>query len=107
MDRQVAPPCSHANDRSGKAREEAAAINDLARAMQEVTAQRKLTARVSAAGSEQIAQLGVGFNRMLSELEEGEMATRKAEAKLQRQALTDELTGLPNRRALSEHLPRA
>lgn len=90
-----------------KAREEAAAIDDLARAMQEVTAQRKLTARVSAAGSEQIAQLGVGFNRMLSELEEGEMATRKAEAKLQRQALTDELTGLPNRRALSEQLARS
>jgi diguanylate cyclase (GGDEF)-like protein len=90
-----------------KAREEAAAIDDLARAMQEVTAQRKLTARVSAAGSEQIAQLGIGFNKMISELEEGEMATQKAEAQLQRQALTDELTGLPNRRALSEHLERS
>jgi diguanylate cyclase (GGDEF)-like protein len=87
-----------------KAREEAAAIDELARAMQEVTAQRKLTARVSANGSEQIAQLGIGFNRMLAELEKGDLATRTAEAKLQQQALTDELTGLPNRRSLSERL---
>ena len=75
-----------------EAREETAAINDLASAMQEVGTQRKLTPRVSAAGSEQIAQLGIGFNKMLSELEEGDLAKRKAEAKLQHQALTDELT---------------
>ncbi len=87
-----------------KAREEAAAIGDLARAMQEVGAQRKLTARVAAAGSEQIAQLGIGFNKMLAELEQGDRATREAEAKLQHQALTDELTGLANRRLLADRL---
>jgi diguanylate cyclase (GGDEF)-like protein len=87
-----------------KAREEAAAINDLVRAMKEVTTLRNLTARVSAAGSEQIAQLGIGFNMMLSELEQGDLAKRAAEAKLQHQALTDELTGLPNRRSLSDRL---
>lgn len=87
-----------------KAQEEAAAINELAHAMQEVTAKRRLTGRVSATGSEQIAQLGIGFNRMLAELEQGEQATRLAEAKLQRLALTDELTGLPNRRAFLEQL---
>ena len=87
-----------------KAQEEAAAIDELARGMQEVTAQRRFTARVSATGREQIALLGIGFNRMLSELEQGELATKIAEAKLLRQALTDELTGLPNRRAFLERL---
>ncbi len=87
-----------------EAREEAAAINDLARTMQEVGTHRKLTARVSAAGSEQITQLGIGFNKMLSELEEGHLATKEAQAKLQHQALTDELTGLANRRLLSDRL---
>jgi diguanylate cyclase (GGDEF)-like protein len=90
-----------------KAREESAAINELAGAMREVTSQRKLTARVSATGSEPIAQLGIGFNRMLSELEGGALATRAAEAKLQHLVMTDELTGLPNRRALSESLARS
>ena len=90
-----------------KAREEAGAINDLARAMQEVATQRKFTARVSAAGSEQIAQLGIGFNKMLSELEEGELAKKEVEAKLQQQAVTDELTGLPNRRLFSDRLAQS
>ena len=90
-----------------KAHEEAGAINDLARAMQEVATQRKFTARVSAAGSEQIAQLGIGFNRMLSELEEGELAKKEVEAKLQQQAVTDELTGLPNRRLFSDRLAQS
>jgi len=87
-----------------EAREESAAINDLVCAMKEVTTQRNLTARVSAAGSEQITQLGIGFNMILSELEVGDLAKREAEDRLKHQALTDELTGLPNRRSLSERL---
>jgi diguanylate cyclase (GGDEF)-like protein len=90
-----------------KAREERAAITDLARAMQEVAMDRKFTARVSAAGSEGIAQLGVSFNKMLTELECGERAKKQAEAKLQEQALTDELTGLPNRRQLQDKLSQS
>lgn len=90
-----------------KANEEAVAINDLAQAMQQVATQRKFTTRVSAAGSKQIAQLGIGFNKMLSELEEGELAKKEAEAKLHQQAVTDELTGLPNRRLFSDRLTQS
>jgi diguanylate cyclase (GGDEF)-like protein len=90
-----------------QARDEAAAINDLARAMQEVATKREFTARVSAAGSDEIAQLGIGFNKMLSELEEGELAKKEAEARLQQQAVTDELTGLPNRRLFSDRLAQS
>lgn len=89
------------------AREKAEAINDLARAMQEVATKRKFTARVSAAGSDEIGQLGIGFNKMLSELEEGELAKKEAEARLQQQAVTDELTGLPNRRLFSDRLAQS
>ncbi len=90
-----------------KANEEASAINDLAQAMQQVATQRKFTTRVSAAGSKQIAQLGIGFNKMLAELEEGEVAKKEAEAKLHQQAVTDELTGLPNRRLFADRLTQS
>jgi diguanylate cyclase (GGDEF)-like protein len=87
-----------------KATEEADAIGGLATAMQEVASERKFTTRVSAGGSERIAQLGESFNQMLAQLEGGEQAKNEAEAKLQLQALTDELTGLPNRRLLYDRL---
>jgi len=90
-----------------KASEEAAAIKAMARAIQEVTTERRFTARVPAAGSEPLVQLGIGFNQMLAELEKGELAKKEAEAELQRQALTDELTGLPNRRLLSDRLAQS
>ena len=90
-----------------KAEEEARAISELAQAMQEVAQDRKFTARVSTRGSDGIAQLGVGFNQMLSELESEEKARQKAETKLQMQALTDELTQLPNRRLLSDRLSQS
>jgi diguanylate cyclase (GGDEF)-like protein len=41
---------------------------------------------------------------MLCELESGDLAKKQVEAMLQEQALTDELTGLPNRRLLTERL---
>jgi len=87
-----------------KAAEEAAAIRDLARGMQDVTIREDFGARVSVRGSDGITQLGVEFNRMLAELEQRDRAKKEAEARLQRQALTDELTGLPNRRLLSDRL---
>jgi diguanylate cyclase (GGDEF)-like protein len=90
-----------------KAHDEAAAINDLARAMQEVATKKNFTARVSAAGSDEMAQLGIGFNKMLSELEEGELAKKEVEVRLQQQAVTDELTGLPNRRLFSDRLAQS
>ena len=87
-----------------KAREEARVITDLARAMQEVAAERNFATRVASTGSDRIAQLGVTFNRMLSELESRDIAKKQAETKLHELALTDELTRLPNRRLLSDRL---
>jgi diguanylate cyclase (GGDEF)-like protein len=87
-----------------KAEDEATAISRLASAMQEVAAERKFTTRVSFTGNDRIAHLGASFNQMLCELESGDLAKKQVEAMLQEQALTDELTGLPNRRLLTERL---
>jgi diguanylate cyclase (GGDEF)-like protein len=90
-----------------KAAETTQAIQDLSAAITEVSTEQRFNAKVSVRGSEEVAQLVVGFNGMLSELERSEQASREAEAKLKQQALTDELTGLPNRRHLSDHLSQS
>jgi len=72
--------------------------------MQSVSKEAKFDKEVSVQGSEDVAQLVVGFNSMIGELRLRELAKQKAEAKLQQMALIDELTGLPNRRLLFDRL---
>jgi len=79
----------------------------LAAAMQEVTQRQDFSKRVSIRGEDEIAQLGSGFNSMLSELEKRDVEKKKVERQLQYQALNDELTGLPNRRLLADRLGHA
>src|SRR5579859_4809140 len=72
-------------------------VRELAGAMHEVTTRENFAARVRLLGSDEIAQLGSGFNSMLSELEKRALEKSEFEAQLRFQALNDALTGLPNR----------
>lgn len=87
-----------------KASETTQAIRDLSAAMLDVSSEQRFDAQVSVRGTEEIAQLVVGFNRMLTELWNRDKEKKRVEAKLQRMALIDELTGLPNRRLLFDRL---
>ena len=89
------------------ARDKARAVHALTTAMQEVSLKQDFTARVSVQRGEEIAQLGAEFNKMLAELHARDLDKAEAEEKLKHQALTDELTGLPNRRLLSDRLSQA
>lgn len=82
-------------------------VQALVSAMHEVTEQHNFAARVALHGTDEIAQLGSGFNTMLAELES--LANEKMEfmAQLRHQALNDDLTGLPNRRLLADRLSHA
>jgi diguanylate cyclase len=82
-------------------------IDELARAMQAVTAHHDFSARVSPTGKDEIALLGRGFNSMLQELEKRAQDKEVFEARLEYQALNDELTGLPNRRLMADRLNQA
>jgi len=90
-----------------RAQEKAEAIGHLARVMQDVSVLNDFTERVPVSGCDEIAQLGVGFNKMLAELNQRDVAKIAAERKLQNLAVTDELTGLPNRRLLSDRLAQS
>lgn len=82
-------------------------VLDLSEAMREVTEVQNFAARVEVAGTDEIAQLGSGFNTMLSELERRDAEKKRAEEELQHEAHTDALTGLPNRRLFVERLSEA
>ena len=82
-------------------------IKALSEAMYQVTAGGTYNVRVPVSEKDEIARLGHGFNRMVSELERRDVIARRAERMLQEQARTDALTGLPNRRCFTEQIAQA
>jgi diguanylate cyclase len=82
-------------------------ITRLARGMHEVTSGSTFDARAELMGSREIVELAREFNSMLAELKRRDRLAKQAELRLQRQACTDALTGLPNRRLFSDCLQQA
>ncbi|MFZ0633201.1 MAG: EAL domain-containing protein [Acidobacteriaceae bacterium] len=87
-----------------KASETTQAIRELSRTMLQVAAQRPFDVQFPVRGSEEVAELVDGFNAMLTEMQRRDRARKEAEARLQQMVLFDDLTGLPNRRLLTDRL---
>ena len=95
------------NEELRRANEKDSAILQLIGAMQEVRVKNQFTSQVSLPEADELASLGSEFNHMIEELRVRDLAMADAEAKLQQQALSDALTGLPNRRLLSDRLSQS
>ena len=80
------------------------AFKELSGAVRQQTAEAMFSNEIEVQGDPEIASLAVAFNSMRAELQTRDSARREAESRLQRMALIDDLTGLPNRRLLSDRL---
>ncbi|MGB6132669.1 MAG: EAL domain-containing protein [Acidobacteriaceae bacterium] len=80
------------------------AIQELSTAVQRVTREEAYNSEVALPAVDEVAPLAAGFNAMMAELQRRDGVRRDAEMRLRRMTLMDDITGLPNRRLLSDRL---
>ncbi len=79
----------------------------LTEAMQQVSATKNFSLRVTRTSNDEIGQLFDNFNEMLAEIEDRDDRLRQRQEWLQNLAHFDSLTGLPNRVLFSDRLEQA
>jgi diguanylate cyclase (GGDEF)-like protein len=80
------------------------ALQDLSSTVQHVTRDEAYNSEVPLPPVDEVASLAAGFNAMMAELQRRDGVRRDAEMRLRRMTLMDDVTGLPNRRLLSDRL---
>ncbi|MGC2619052.1 MAG: EAL domain-containing protein [Acidobacteriaceae bacterium] len=90
-----------------KGAETSHAIKLLSTSVQRLTREGTFDTEVPVQGDPEVAPLAIGVNAMLAELSQRDKAKRDADSRLQHWALIDDLTGLPNRRLLSDRLSQS
>lgn len=83
------------------------AVQDLSKAMQQLMQEAQYNSEIPPVENADVAPLAVGFNAMIAELQKRDGIRRDAELRLRRMTLMDDLTGLPNRRLLSDRLSQS
>jgi len=87
-----------------KSRRVSDALQKLSTAVQQLTSKDAYNGEVPLPPVDEVASLAAGFNAMMAELQRRDGVRREAEMRLRRMTLMDDVTGLPNRRLLSDRL---
>jgi diguanylate cyclase (GGDEF)-like protein len=81
-------------------------INELSALMEQVSDENDYSARAGPSDITELNALADGFNDMLGQIQQRDIARKEAENKTLRLAYFDSLTGLPNRQSFLERLGR-
>ena len=87
-----------------KASQRSEAIHTLSSEVRRLTQEATFNTELGAVKDPEVAQLAAGFNAMIAELQKRDGVRRDTELRLRRMTLMDDLTGLPNRRLLTDRL---
>jgi diguanylate cyclase (GGDEF)-like protein len=97
----------HASEDLRKASERTTAIRELTSAVQSLTKEGAFNSEVPVQDDVEVAPLSAEINMMILEIQRRDRSGKEAETRLKQMTLIDDLTGLPNRRLLSDRLSQS